>query len=224
MIKRRNLGVVVLLIRKLYGEWQEYLRLTVLCIWWRQNNGHNETRIVRSFPLEKVSVGDFSYGPLDVYAFGNPAERLEIGRYVSIAEGVKFVLGGGHDITMPLSYPVRHKFMNEYCEASTRGSIVIEDDVWIGFNVIILSGVTIGRGAVIGAGSIVTRDIPPYSVAVGNPCKVKRYRFSDELLRTLQKCKTDGITPQFIRENKHLFTTELTILNVTELHDLLDKL
>ena len=57
--------------------------------------------------------------------------------------------------------------------------IVIEDDVWIGRRVIILPGVTIGRGSVIGAGAVVAKDIPPYSVAVGNPCKVVRNRINN---------------------------------------------
>lgn len=56
------------------------------------------------------------------------------------------------------------------------GSIIIEDDVWIGANATILKGVTIGHGAVIGAASVVTSDIPEYAVAVGNPAKVKKYR------------------------------------------------
>lgn len=59
---------------------------------------------------------------------------------------------------------------------SNRGGIVIEDDVWIGANCVVLDGVTIGTGCVIGAGSVVTKSIPPYSIAVGNPCKVIKSR------------------------------------------------
>ena len=59
---------------------------------------------------------------------------------------------------------------------SNRGGIIIEDDVWIGANCVVLDGVTIGKGSVIGAGSIVTKSIPPYSIAVGNPCKVIKSR------------------------------------------------
>lgn len=57
-----------------------------------------------------------------------------------------------------------------------KGGVIIEDDVWIGANCVILDGVTIGTGCVIGAGSVVTKSIPPYSIAVGNPCKVIKSR------------------------------------------------
>lgn len=65
-------------------------------------------------------------------------------------------------------------------EKGTDGKIVIEDDVWVGSNAIILHGVKIGRGAVIGAGSIVTKSVPPYAIAVGNPAKIIKRRFTDE--------------------------------------------
>lgn len=57
---------------------------------------------------------------------------------------------------------------------------VIEEDVWIGINVTVMPGVTIGRGSIIGAGSVVTRSIPPYSIAVGNPCRVIKKKFTTE--------------------------------------------
>jgi acetyltransferase-like isoleucine patch superfamily enzyme len=64
---------------------------------------------------------------------------------------------------------------------------VIGHDVWIGCNSVVLSGVTIGTGAVIGAGSVVTKDIPPYAIAYGNPAKVHRYRFDPETIDALLK-------------------------------------
>jgi hypothetical protein len=68
---------------------------------------------------------------------------------------------------------------------SSRGDIVIGSDVWIGLNVFIGSGVTIGDGAVIGAHAVVTRDVPPYAVAGGNPARVIRYRFSETQIEAL---------------------------------------
>ena len=65
----------------------------------------------------------------------------------------------------------------------TRGEIRIEQDVWCGANVLILKGVIIGEGAVIGAGSVVAKSLPPYTICVGNPCRPKALRFTDEELR-----------------------------------------
>ena len=65
--------------------------------------------------------------------------------------------------------------------------IIIESDVWIGFGAIILSGVTVHRGAIVGCGSVVTKDIPPYAIAVGNPAKVIKYRFSQEEIQRHEK-------------------------------------
>ena len=86
---------------------------------------------------------------------------LRIGDRVAIGPGVILVL------TSHANYSKVRGLMKE-----KRRSIVLENDVWIGSGVIIMQGVTIGEGAVIGAGSVVTKDIPPYSVAVGNPCRV----------------------------------------------------
>lgn len=67
----------------------------------------------------------------------------------------------------------------------SKGAIEIGHDVWIGTNAIILSGVTIGTGAIVGAGSLVAKDVPPYAIVAGNPAKVLRFRFSDELIAKL---------------------------------------
>lgn len=86
--------------------------------------------------------------------------------------------GGNHDI-----YSVG-KLMNEIGKIpDSDGTVTIANDVWIGSNTIILKGVTISEGAVIGAGSVVTKDIPEYAIAVGNPCKVIKYRFDEEQLK-----------------------------------------
>ena len=69
----------------------------------------------------------------------------------------------------------------------TNGDIVVGDDVWVGQRAIIMSGVNIGQGAVIGAGAIVTKNVPPYAIVGGIPAKVIRYRFSEELIQELLK-------------------------------------
>ena len=68
----------------------------------------------------------------------------------------------------------------------SKGNVIIEEDVWIGSNAVILSGVRIGRGGVVAAGSIVTKNVPRYSIVAGNPAKVIKYRFDEETIRKLE--------------------------------------
>jgi len=101
---------------------------------------------------------------------------LKIGNYVMIGNNATIITGNHgyekHDIPM-LRQPIKDK------------PIKINDDVWIGANVVILPGVTIGQGVIVGAGAIVTKDIEPYSIAVGNPAKVIKKRFDEEKIKLL---------------------------------------
>lgn len=90
-----------------------------------------------------------------------------------------------------------------------KGSIVIGNNVWIGDNVMILSGVKVSDGAVIGAGSIVTKDVPPYSIAVGNPARVVKKRFRDEIIEQLIHVKWWDWSEDKIQRNKAFFETDL---------------
>lgn len=101
---------------------------------------------------------------------------VKIGNRVMIAHNVNILDNNSH----PLDAKLRHEdFMNNYAGGMQEydlhaREIVIEDDVWIGFNSVILKGVKIGTGAVIGAGSVVTKDVEPWTVNVGNPLRVVR--------------------------------------------------
>ena len=88
---------------------------------------------------------------------------------------------------------------NEKFEAISNGDIIIEDDVWIGENAVILSGVHIGQGAVIAAGAVVTRDIPPYSIVAGVPAKILRYRFDQDVINELLKIDFGSLTRRDIK-------------------------
>jgi acetyltransferase-like isoleucine patch superfamily enzyme len=162
------------------------MKLDVMQKRWREANSHNGTRLTRKCCYEKISVGRHTYGDLNVYDWGAENEALRIGHFVSIAEDVTFVLGGNHMTSGVSTYPFRVKFLGEAREATSKGPIVIRDDVWIGLKVIILSGVTVGQGAVVAAGSVVSRDVPSYSVFGGNPGRVLKYRFSDEIREELE--------------------------------------
>lgn len=152
--------------------------------WWAENR-HNDTYAVNRFNRRKVRVGRFSYGPIEVYEYGALEESLAIGALVSIGPNVRFLLGGNHYYHGFTTFPLRAKILHLESEAVSRGPIRVEDDVWIGMGTVILSGVTIGKGSVIGAYSVVSRDIPPFSIAVGSPARIIKARFPPEVQEAL---------------------------------------
>jgi virginiamycin A acetyltransferase len=111
-------------------------------------------------------LGEGSYGYPEI-AFYDAGAGLRIGKYCSIAPKVTILLGGEHHHDWVSSYPF--SLMNEAAKGLpgypfTKGDVVIGNDVWIGYDALILSGVTIGNGAVIAARSLITKDIEPYSI------------------------------------------------------------
>lgn len=182
-------------------------------------NSHNQTWMKNIFDINKVIVGKGTYGPLEVRCYGNDKEKLIIGNYCSIAHGTKFILGGEHNYKVFSTYPFKKKFNISGNESITKGEIILEDDVWIGENSLILSGVKIGQGAVIGAGSIVSKNIPPYAIYAGN--KVIKYRFSDEIINKLLQIDFDKLDENKIRDNIDLLYTEINEKNVDQIIKLL---
>ena len=136
----------------------------------------------------KVGVG--TYGEPTVYSWETDT-KLRIGSYTSIAAEVHIVLGGEHRPDWVTTSPLR--VLNELPGAwedghpSTKGAITIGSDVWIGHRATILSGVTIGNGAVIGAASLVTRDVPAFAIVGGNPADLIRYRFPEPIREALEQ-------------------------------------
>jgi acetyltransferase-like isoleucine patch superfamily enzyme len=141
-----------------------------------------------------VSIGDFSYGNPVVYSW-DEGTHLSVGKFCSIAEGVVFLLGGEHRTDWVTTYPfnVLHKdwptAQRIYGHPATKGDIVVGNDVWIGQRAIILSGVKIGDGSVVAAGSVVTQDVEPYSIVGGNPARLIRWRFEPTEREVLLKLK-----------------------------------
>lgn len=181
---------------------------------WRRANTHNFTTISRiELPESKtisdiVKVGKGTYGHIDLSWFWNENEYLQIGNYCSIAGGVKFLTGGNHYLDRLSSYPFAfYNNLNEKYITPTKGPIIVKDDVWIGVDSIILSGVTIGQGAVIGAGSVVAKNVPPYAVWVGN--QVVKYRFSEDIIKKLLQFDYSSLESDDIINNADLLNTTL---------------
>lgn len=151
---------------------------------WRIRNRHNFTKATRMFPMDSVSIGKYTYGGVNVLDFGRHF-KLNIGSFCSIGPNVCFILEAEHEMSFVSTYPFKVKLLEQETEAKSKGNITIGDDVWIGYGSIILSGVTIGRGSVVAAGSVVTHDIPPYAIVAGNPAKIIKYRFPDDIVKRL---------------------------------------
>lgn len=138
-----------------------------------------------------VSIGRCTYGVTEssINSWGDGS--LTIGRYCSVAADVSFFLGGEHRTDVITTYPFGHtrshggRLKRFSGHPKSKGPIVIGHDVWIGNAAKILSGVTIGSGAVIGASSIVTKSIGPYEVWAGNPARLVKTRFSSAVIDAL---------------------------------------
>ena len=136
-----------------------------------------------------VSVGRRTYGHnFGTFLFYSGSDRVTLGKFCSIGDGVKILCGGEHRTDGVTTYPLKTlltRVDGNNHDATTKGPTLIGNDVWIGACALILSGVKIGGGVVIGSGSVVASDIPPYAVAYGNPVKVTRSWFSSSKIERL---------------------------------------
>lgn len=168
---------------------------------WRKMNRHNFTCIsAADFPFEKVHVGNYTYGPLNVKSFGPEDGNLLIGHFCSIGENVVFLLGGEHSYKNMTTYPFRRKFFGGH-DAKSKGDIAVEDDVWLGYGSIVRSGVTLARGTVVAAGSVVVKSTEPYSIVGGNPARLIKKRFSDETIGKLMKIDFSAWDESYVKDH-----------------------
>lgn len=165
-----------------------------------------------------IIVGEYTY-----YDDINGAERFEehvthhydfigdkliIGKFCAIGKGIEFIMNGAnHRMNSITTYPFNimgsgwEKCTPKLEELPIKGNTIIGNDVWIGQNVTVMPGIHIGDGAIIAANSVVTKDIPAYHIAGGNPCKIIRKRFDYELISFLLKIKWWDWTPEKIFDN-----------------------
>lgn len=121
--------------------------------------------------------------------------HIHLGKYNSIGRDCNFFLHANHRVdwittTSQLWGPVTPETAEMHMNMghpTCKGDIIIENDVWIGAKSTIMSGVKIHNGAVVGANSVVTRDVPPFAIVVGNPAKIVKYRFTEEQIDSLLK-------------------------------------
>lgn len=167
---------------------------------WRKLNDNNDTHLESLTNLNQIEVGKSSYGDLWVLSYSNEY-KVRIGMYVSIGPNVTFLLNSDHPLTHISTFPFLVKYLGcSSYESISKGDIIVDDDVWIGFRSTIMSGVHIGQGAVVAAGAVVTKDVPPYAIVGGVPAKVIKYRFSPEVIEQLLKLDYSKLTDNMIRE------------------------
>ena len=169
---------------------------------WKNVNKHNYTFPGNYIDINKVSIGNYTYGKINALTSNNPDERLIIGHYCSIASTAKFMLSGEHDKNLLSTYPFKQKFhINNEVETISRGPIIVHDDVWIAEDALVLSGVEIGQGAIIAAGSVITKNVPPYAIVGGVPGKVISYRFNEDIIRKLLKIDYENLKKDDVIKN-----------------------
>jgi len=137
----------------------------------------------------QYTIGKWSYGKLKIVSHMEGAS-LKIGSFCSFSTEIKIFLGGEHRIDWVTTYPFNKLWESAKAftgHPSTKGDVIIGNDVWVGHAAIILSGVTIGDGAVIGARAVVTKDVPAYGIVAGNPARLINKRFEEDIIQHLLK-------------------------------------
>ena len=132
-----------------------------------------------------------------LYHYPVNGDKLKIGKFCSIACGAKFLFTSGNHAMQSLStypFPIFFEEWNldarNICSAwDNKGDIIIGNDVWIGYEAVIMAGVTIGNGAIIGTRAVVTKNVPPYTIVGGVPTKIIRKRFDDATIERLEKLR-----------------------------------
>lgn len=174
-----------------------------------RSQGHSTVYLQNVVTDPSISVGDYTIyddfvnDPRDfqrnnvLYHYPINQERLVIGKFCSIACGAKFLFNSANHTLRSLSTYIFPVLFEEWGldvaripEAwDNRGDIVIGNDVWIGYDAVVLAGVTVGDGAIIAARAVVTKDVPPYTIVGGVPARPIRRRFSDSEIDQLLELK-----------------------------------
>ncbi len=172
------------------------------------SNVSNKARVYSRNKVWKSTIGDYTY-----VGERSSIVNTDIGKFCSIAGEVLIGLSS-HTInflsTSPLFTEKRNGTGSSWCDEAISypyKRVEIGNDVWIGARAMIMGGIKIGNGAVVGAGAVVTKDVPPYAIVVGIPAKIIRYRFPDEIVDKLENLQWWNLPDSVLRKNIHHFQT-----------------
>jgi len=219
------------MIRKIY----HYIKFYLLRIKYAKNNKlSNIVTIGKNVTLNNCTLDDHSrvaeYASIHNSIIGS---YTAIGRYSKIVHtDIGKYCAISWDTTInAISHPYNHLTINAFPyvpyvgnfvkkRTQTYQKVIIKNDVWIGANSVIMPGITIGNGAIIGAGAVVTKDIPDYAIVVGVPAKIIKYRFPEEIIKKLLELSWWDLDPQLIKEYVEIWQGEFDSDSIKRLEDI----
>ncbi|WP_271898638.1 Vat family streptogramin A O-acetyltransferase [Candidatus Phyllobacterium onerii] len=179
-----------------------------------------------------IIVGDYTYydDPEDsegfernvLYRFPFIGDKLIIGKFCALAKGARFIMNGAnHKLSGISTYPFQifgngwEKVMPQPGDLPFKGDTIIGSDVWIGYEALIMPGVSIGNGAIISSRSVVTADVPPYTIVGGNPAKTIKSRFEPDVVNKLEALAWwDWPIEKISRNLQHIVSADVDALSV----------
>jgi len=188
-------------------------------------------RIYRYF-LWKMKGTYVAFGShVSIYTKIGRYSRINKASYIDDCEIGDFVACGGGLVVRPLNHALCYPNMQSWLQSQiiksninidteSKGKVIIQSASWIGDSVIMVSGASVGYGAVIGAGAVVTSHIPDFAIAVGVPAKVVKYRLNEDCRKFLLQLRWWDWSIEKIHANKLFFETDLTKLSKSQLEDL----
>ena len=174
-----------------------------------------KARINSKVQVFHSTVGDYSY-----VGGGTNLIHTDVCKFCSIA--CNCVIGmGAHTLDHISTSPIfterengtGHSWVSHNINAAQAKKVEIGNDVWIGSRAMFLDGVSVGDGAIIGAGAVVTKNVPPYAIVGGVPAKIIRYRFSEDIIKELEKTEWWNLSDDILKENIDLFQNKLVSID-----------
>ena len=186
-------------------------KISVFSLFDTKTSIHKTSRISRFSVLRNTIIESYTF-----LAYNSDLVNCKIGSFCSISKNVTIgaaIHPTNFISTSPIFYRERNalksKWVNGLLFPDESLMTEIGNDVWIGMNVTIMGGLTIGNGAIIAAHSVVTKDVPPYAIVAGVPAKVIRYRFTEKQICMIQSLKWWKLNPEILKHNTLLFSTVL---------------